>query len=183
MEGIVLVTQAAHFAATVHTDHRRKGSREEPYFNHLSEVAELVAEATDGKDPALVAAAYLHDVIEDQEVKYDELVKRFGDDVAKLVREVTDDKSLSSTVRKRRQVTDAAKKSKRARILKTADKISNLRALENSPPPTWTRAKRLDYVAWAREVHVGLRGASPTLDQLFEKQAVRTECALAASKE
>jgi (p)ppGpp synthase/HD superfamily hydrolase len=47
LKDIDLVAQAAHFAAIARSDHRRKGSRQEPYFNHLSEVAELVAAVTE----------------------------------------------------------------------------------------------------------------------------------------
>jgi guanosine-3',5'-bis(diphosphate) 3'-pyrophosphohydrolase len=60
---------------------RRKGAAEEPYINHLLEVATLVAEATDGKDPDLVIAALLHDAIEDQEVPRDVIAQAFGEGI------------------------------------------------------------------------------------------------------
>jgi (p)ppGpp synthase/HD superfamily hydrolase len=61
-----------------HVHQRRKGSAEEPYINHLLEVASLVAQATHGKDPDLVIAALLHDAVEDQEVPYELIVREFG---------------------------------------------------------------------------------------------------------
>jgi guanosine-3',5'-bis(diphosphate) 3'-pyrophosphohydrolase len=67
MKEWIAVLKAAAAAAPWHIHQRRKGSAEEPYINHLLEVASLVAEATDGKDPDLVIAL-LHDAIEDQEV-------------------------------------------------------------------------------------------------------------------
>src|SRR5205807_9680850 len=88
----VAVLRAADAAARWHVHQRRKGAAEEPYMNHLLEVAMLVAEATDGKDINLVMAALLHDAIEDCEVPREMIAEAFGDDVASLVAEVTDDK-------------------------------------------------------------------------------------------
>ena len=127
-----------HAGTYWHVHDRRKGAAEEPYINHLLEVASLVAEATDGQDPHLVIAALLHDAIEDQEVPREMIADSFGEDVAALVQEVTDDKSLDKAVRKRKQVETASKKSPRAKTLKLADKISNLRAITASPPPDWS---------------------------------------------
>jgi GTP diphosphokinase / guanosine-3',5'-bis(diphosphate) 3'-diphosphatase len=62
------VLRAADMAARWHVHQRRKGVAQEPYINHLLEVASLVAEATKGSDPMVVVAALLHDAIEDQEV-------------------------------------------------------------------------------------------------------------------
>ena len=95
MNEIVLITRALRFAAERHSTQRRKGQAKEPYINHLAEVAELVAKATDGKDTNLVVAALLHDTIEDTKTAPEELVAEFNSDIAQLVREVTDDKSLS----------------------------------------------------------------------------------------
>src|SRR5262245_31470890 len=100
-------------AARWHVHQRRKGAAKEPYVNHLLEVATLVAEATDGKDLELVIAALLHDSIEDQEVPPFVIAKAFGDEVAKVVEEVTDDKKLEKQERKRLQVEHAPQKSQR----------------------------------------------------------------------
>src|SRR5690349_10750795 len=78
----IAVLKAADAAARWHVHDRRKGAAEEPYINHLLEVASLVAEATDGKDPNLVIAALLHDAIEDQEVPRGMIAETFGEDVA-----------------------------------------------------------------------------------------------------
>jgi GTP diphosphokinase / guanosine-3',5'-bis(diphosphate) 3'-diphosphatase len=156
----IAVLGAADAAARWHVHQRRKGAAEEPYVNHLLEVATLVAEASEGNDPNLVIAALLHDAIEDQEVPRSVIAETFGEDVARLVEEVTDDKSLEKQERKRRQIEDAPKKSHRAKVLKLADKTSNLRAIAASPPPGWSVKRRLDYVKWARDVVRGLTGVS-----------------------
>src|SRR5262249_12647646 len=131
--------------------------------HHLLEVASLVAESTEGKDPNLVIAALLHDAIEDCEVPPELIAKAFDSDIADLVAEVTDDKTLDKKERKRRQVENAHKKTDRAKVLKLADKISNLRALASSPSPDWSVRRRMEYVDWAREVAAGVRGGDEAL--------------------
>jgi (p)ppGpp synthase/HD superfamily hydrolase len=101
MKEWITVLKAADAAARWHVHQRRKGAAQEPYINHLLEVASLVAEATAGKDPSLVVAALLHDAIEDCEVPKDLIADTFGSDVADLIAEVTDDKSLSKACRNR----------------------------------------------------------------------------------
>jgi GTP diphosphokinase / guanosine-3',5'-bis(diphosphate) 3'-diphosphatase len=169
------VLKAADAAARWHVHQRRKGPAEEPYINHLVEVAMLVAEATDGKDPNLVIAALLHDAIEDCEVPKQLIAEAFGKDVAALVAEVTDDKSLPKTDRKRAQVANAASRSTRAKMLKLADKTSNLRALTMSPPADWSVKRRIEYIDWARVVVQGMRGVNNRLECEFDEAADRAE--------
>ena len=134
-----------------------------------------MADATEGRDPDLVIAALLHDAIEDQEVPRQMIAEGFGEDVARLVEEVTDDMSLSGEERKRLQVEQAAKKSDRAKIIKLADKISNVRAISAGLGPDWSVKRRLDYISWAREVVEGLRGSNDQLEQEFDRIAVEAE--------
>ncbi len=86
--------------------------------------------------------------------------KSFGKDVARLVAEVTDDKQLDKAERKHLQIENASHKSARAKILKLADKTSNLGALATSPAADWSIKRRLEYLKWARDVAAGLRGAA-----------------------
>jgi GTP diphosphokinase / guanosine-3',5'-bis(diphosphate) 3'-diphosphatase len=175
MKQWIKVLKAADAAARWHVHQRRKGAAQEPYINHLLEVAMLVAEATDGKDPELIVAALLHDAIEDQEVPKSVIAEGFGEDVAGLVDEVTDDKTIDKQERKRLQVEHAPKKSQRAKILKLADKTSNLRAIAASPPPDWSIKRRLEYVDWARRVSEGLKGVSHWLEGEFDQAAKEAE--------
>jgi (p)ppGpp synthase/HD superfamily hydrolase len=181
MKEWVAVLRAADAAARWHVHHRRKGPAQEPYINHLLEVASLVAEATHGKDPDLVIAALLHDAIEDQEVPPELIAREFGVRVADLVREVTDDKKLPKDVRKENQIKTAHKKSKDAKIIKLADKTSNLRAIAVSPSPNWSVKRRLDYIDWAKNVAAGLRGTSPWLEAEFDRAAEEAERSIAVS--
>src|SRR5262249_3833400 len=151
------------------------GAAEEPYINHLVEVAMLVADATGGDDTNLVIAALLHDAIEDCEVPKDLIAESFGDDVASIVAEVTDDKSLPKVGRKLKQIETAPTKSTRAKLLKLADKTSNLRAVASSPPSNWSVKRRSEYVDFARKVAAGLRGINPKLEEQFDEAARAAE--------
>jgi (p)ppGpp synthase/HD superfamily hydrolase len=170
--------RAADAAARWHVHQRRKGAAKEPYINHLLEVATLVAEATDGKDPELVIAALLHDAIEDCEVLYEHIAEAFGKDVADLVAEVTDDKTIEKSKRQEAQEKNAHKKTARAKVLKLADKTSNLRTLVSSPAPDWSVKRRLEYIDWARRVVDGLRGANKQLEDQFDEAARLAEQSL-----
>jgi (p)ppGpp synthase/HD superfamily hydrolase len=170
-DGLLLAAAAVEFAAKRHVNQKRKGARAEPYFNHLAEVAGLIAIATRGADAALVAAGYLHDTLEDTPTEYEELLSLFGEDVAALVSEVTDDKSLPKAERKRLQIVHAAEATPRARLLKIADKTSNLRSLAASPPADWDSGRALEYVDWAEKVVAGCRGLNSGLEALFDAAA------------
>jgi hypothetical protein len=169
------VLKAADAAARWHVHQRRKGAAQEPYINHLIEVAMLAADATGGGDCNLVMAALLHDAIEDCKVTKPVIAEMFGDDVASLVEKVTDDTSLPKEIRKRKQVETSANKSPRAKILKLADKTSNLRAVAASPPATWPIERRKEYVEWSREVVRGLRGVNRQLEDEFDQAAAAAE--------
>ncbi|SHG79335.1 HD domain-containing protein [Bradyrhizobium erythrophlei] len=182
MKELVSVLRAADAAARWHVQQRRKGSAQEPYINHLIEVASLVAQATEGSDPSIIAAALLHDAIEDQGVSADTIASEFGQRVADIVMEVTDDKSLPKAERKRKQVERAPHKSREAKLIKLADKISNVLAVATSPAPDWSVERRQEYVEWAKEVVAGLRGVSPWLEGQFDEAAERAEAAVKLAK-
>jgi (p)ppGpp synthase/HD superfamily hydrolase len=140
-------------------------------------VAKLVATATEGRDANLVAAAVLHDTVEDTATPLAELASVFNADIADLVAEVTDDKGLSKEERKRKQVEHSTQKSRRAKLLKLADKTFNLRSLTKSPPADWSQQRRREYLDWAIEVARGLRGSNAWLEARFddaEDQLART---------
>lgn len=176
---LVDLARAFDFAARRHVHQRRKGEAAEPYVNHLAEVTALLAEATGGGDPVLLIGALLHDTIEDQDVTYAEIEAAFGREVAELVLEVTDDKALPKVERKRLQILHAPHKTPRGKLLKLADKISNLRSIAKAPP-AWPIQRQRDYIAWAQSVVAGLRGANPALERLFDEAADAARAAVEA---
>jgi len=167
------LTRALMFAAQKHTDQRRKGERAEPYINHLIEVVDLLAEHTGGTNTDVLLAGALHDTVEDTDTSYSELVKAFGENVADIVLECTDDKSLPKMERKRLQVENAPHKSDNAKMVKMADKISNLKTILDSPPPDWSETRKLEYFNWAKDVVDGCRGVNAGLEREFDKLHVQ----------
>jgi guanosine-3',5'-bis(diphosphate) 3'-pyrophosphohydrolase len=173
-----LVSEAAELAAHRHNGMARKGRGSEPYINHLAEVANLLAAATDGTDAELVAAAWLHDSIEDTETTREELAQRFSERVASLVVEVTDDMSLPKSERRRLQVVDAPGKSPDAKLIKIADKISNICARILPNPSAKERSDLLDYTDWAEQVVGGCRGGNAWLDKTFDDAVAKARSRL-----
>jgi len=161
--------RAMDFAARKHSAQRRKGVAEEPYVNHLTEVAFLVAQATAGQDIIAVLGAILHDTVEDTKTTPAELAAEFGEDVAKVVLEVTDNKNLPKAERKLLQVETAVGKSSRAKLIKIADKTSNLRSINESPPSTWDTARKRQYFEWAAQVVQQCRGTNAWLEARFDE--------------
>ncbi len=168
LSGLRLVSEAADFAARRHNGMARKGRGNEPYINHLAEVANILSEVTDGADAELVAAGWLHDTVEDTATTRKELAQKFGDRVVALVVEVTDDMSLAKTERRQKQIADAPHKSPGAKLIKIADKISNIRARIHGEPTPEERADLTDYVDWAEQVVAGCRGGNARLDRMFD---------------
>jgi guanosine-3',5'-bis(diphosphate) 3'-pyrophosphohydrolase len=161
---------AAHFAAVAHRAQRRKGEAQDPYINHPLEVADLLASVGGVTGVTTLLAALLHDTVEDTDVTPAELVARFGQPVADVVAEVTDDKALPSPRRKELQVEHAPHLSRAAQQVKLADKICNITSVATAPPPDWPHARRVGYLDWAERVVAGLRGCNPALEALFDER-------------
>ena len=162
-----LVLAAAHFSADKHRDQRRKGSRNTPYINHPLEVAERLNRVGGIEDATILAAAILHDTIEDTETTAAELTGLFGAEIAALVEEVSDHKDLHWTDRKRLEIEHAARASRSARLIKLSDKTSNVADTVTNPPGDWTLQRRRDYLAFAEKVAFGCRGLNSQLDAEF----------------
>jgi len=97
-----------------------------------------------------------------------EIEKVFGRDVAVIVGEVTDDKSLPKTERKRLQIEHAAHLSASAKLVKLADKTCNLRDMAVAPPVGWSLERRREYFDWAKQVVDRIRGTQARLEELFD---------------
>lgn len=160
---------AIAFAAHKHRDQRRKDQAASPYINHPISLANVLANEACIDDERVLIAAILHDTIEDTETTEQELVREFGKEIADIVMEVTDDKLLAKAERKRLQIEHASTISRRAKLVKLADKISNLRDIANSPPSDWSLARKQEYFDWAKAVVDGLRGAHPALEHIFDE--------------
>lgn len=166
------VFQALAFAAHKHRDQRRKDAGASPYINHPIALADILVNEGGITDHVVLCAAILHDTIEDTETTYEELVVAFGREIADVVAEVTDDKSLDKAERKLLQIEHAAHASSRAKLVKLADKTCNLRDIATTPPADWSEQRRREYFDWAKKVVAGVRGANAALEAAFDKAAM-----------
>ena len=163
-----LILKAAHFAAQKHRDQRRKNEDASPYINHPISVAKIISEIGNVEDPEVLAAALLHDTIEDTETTIDELIDNFGERVCSLVQEVTDDKTLPRLQRKQRQIDHAEEISEGAALIKLGDKISNVTDITNTPPTNWDSNRRLEYFDWAEKVINNCPKVNEKLENYFK---------------
>jgi len=130
---------------------------------------------------AVLEAAVLHDTIEDTRTTEAELTERFGAEVAGLVAEVSDDKSLPKAERKRLQVLHAPELSHGAKLVKLGDKICNVIDVASAPPKDWSLERRLEYLAWSRQVVAGCRGTNAALERFFDEVVAAGEARLRSS--
>ncbi len=165
---IGLILKAVQFAAEKHRNQRRKDAEASPYINHPIALADVLCREGGVDDVVVLCAALLHDTIEDTATSPEELAEAFGPDIAGVVLEVTDDKSLPKAERKRLQIEHASAASPRAKLVKLADKICNLRDIASSPPADWPASRKAEYYVWARKVVDGLRGTNPALERVFD---------------
>ena len=170
--------KAIAFAADKHRRQRRKDAEASPYINHPIAVATVLASEGDVSDEATLLAAVLHDTVEDTQTTFVELEEHFGSEVAGLVRELTDDKSLEKGERKRLQIEHARESSIRAKQVKIADKICNVRDITVSPPADWPLQRRREYLTWSEKVVAGCRGVNPKLDQAFDQALAQARTTL-----
>jgi len=124
--------EALAFAAHKHRAQRRKDVEASPYINHPIALARTLAVEGGVTDTRTLIAAVLHDTVEDTDTTFEEIGAVFGAKVADIVREVTDDTTLDKADRKRLQIEHAPHLSKRAALVKLADKTSNLRDVASS---------------------------------------------------
>lgn len=165
----MLVITAVNFSAIKHKNQKRKGIEQTPYINHPIGVAYNLTSIGQIDDPVTIAAALLHDTLEDTDTTYQELVDTFGVEVARVVLELSDDQSLSREDRKKGQVIKAAKFSERAKLVKLADKLYNLNDLKNDPIPGHSVERIQGYFKWCKAVIDLCRGVSPALEAAIDQ--------------
>lgn len=166
---LVLLLDALAFSAGKHRHQRRKGAAASPYINHPIEVARVISAEGGVRDVEVLMAAVLHDTIEDTATTASELAQRFGERVAALVLEVTDDKAQAEGERKRVQVERAPTLSVGAKLIRVSDKVCNVRDLLDDPPHGWSVERRRAYLDWSERVVAGCRGVNAGLEEAFDR--------------
>ncbi|KAK0423814.1 hypothetical protein QR680_008343 [Steinernema hermaphroditum] len=163
-----LVLKAADYAARRHRHQKRKDVSGTPYINHPLGVAYILSDEAKVSDAATLAAAILHDTVEDTKATFDEIKELFGDEICKIVRECTDDKSQPKHARKQAQIDNASKHSHKAKLVHLADKLYNLRDLERATPIGWDKRRVHEYFKWSKQVIAELKGTNDTLEALLD---------------
>jgi len=164
----LLLARAFAYAARCYSGATRKGFAGAPYVDHVAEVAALLAENVEGVAADVVAAALLHDTVEKSEASLEEIADLFGERVAGWVGEMTDDESLPRAEQMRQQVEAFKSASRPARLIKLADKTSNLAEVADAPPEGWSPERFAEYVEWGAEVAYHCRGLDERLEARFD---------------
>ncbi|WP_443748634.1 HD domain-containing protein [Asticcacaulis solisilvae] len=165
--------EATYFAADKHRDQRRRDKGATPYINHPISLTHILVDEGGIEDTDVLCAALLHDTIEDTDTTAEELAVHFGDRITAIVLEVTDDTSQHFTVRKQAQIDHAPHMSREAKLVKLADKISNVRDLLAFPPHDWPIARKQAYMDFCAAVVNGLRGTNAGLEAAFDALVAR----------
>jgi len=146
------ILNAVTYSAQCHQMQTRKNAKKTPYVSHPMTVAETVLTVGKVRDADVIIAALLHDTIDDTQATYEDIRSRFGSKVENIVRELTEDKTLSSAKRKKLQIIQAPNKSTGAAIICLSDQIFNLNNLLQDPPIDWTRERIDQYFQWVQSV-------------------------------
>jgi len=176
----LLLLKAADFAAYKHRHQRRKCVDALPYVNHPLTVARILSDIGGIRDFEVLAAAILHDTLEDTDTTPDELSREFGERISAMVMEVSDDISQPRATRKQQQVEHAGGLSDGAALIKLADKIANVRDMAGSPPADWSLERRLGYLSWAEKVILNCPPVNKALQQEFMHALAAAKVALKA---
>jgi len=164
-----VLLKALAFAAHKHKHQRRRDVDASPYINHPISLADILCNEAHVTDIETICGALLHDTVEDTETTAAELEDEFGTTICSIVMDVTDDKTLPKDARKQAQIDHAAHISDQAKLVKLADKISNLRDVLNNAPTDWSLERRQQYFDWAHQVIAQIRGVHPLLEALFDE--------------
>ncbi|OAD52800.1 Guanosine-3',5'-bis(diphosphate) 3'-pyrophosphohydrolase MESH1 [Eufriesea mexicana] len=164
-ELLSIIIKCVNFAAIKHKDQRRKDDKETPYINHPIGVANILVQEGNIHDPIVIVAALLHDTVEDTDTTFEEIENIFGTEVCNIVKEVTDDKNLPKAERKRLQIQNALNKSHKAKLVTLADKLYNLRDIQESIPIGWSQNRVKEYFKWSKAVIDGCRKTNFNLER------------------
>jgi len=169
-----VVLKAIEYSAVKHEGQFRKDAAKTPYIIHPIGVAEILWNEAGVRDQDVIISALLHDTLEDTNATKEEIAALFGERVAAIVKELTNDPNLTGEENKLRQVEHALYMSKEAQMVKLADRIYNLRDLSTSPPPSWSEEKIQAYYAWGEKLGRALKDVHPKLEQLLADEIARS---------
>lgn len=148
-EDLIRVLDAIHQAAIAHHGQLRKGRSRDPYVVHPLRVMRNLVGIGGVRDPDVLCAAALHDVLEDTDVEARVIAGRFGGRVLALVREVTKAPGLQGEASKQAVIASVPSMSRDAQQIKLADVLANVRDVREDPAPSWDDARKAGYLRYA----------------------------------
>jgi (p)ppGpp synthase/HD superfamily hydrolase len=163
---MTLLHEAKRFALDHHAGLDRGNASGEPVVAHLAEVAAYVGNEVTDDDVTLVAAAWLHDVVEDTGATLGDVLGAFGSAVAAIVESLTDPPGFAAmpmAARKRRQAARVAGATPDVKLVKLADQVANIRSVVEDPPTAWSAEDCLAYLDGAAAVAAACADVSPRL--------------------
>ena len=168
MNNTSLIKKALALATEKHKNHTRLAKKKSPYIAHPIAVRHILSDVGGVEDAEVLAAALLHDTLEDTPTTREELIENFGQMVCSLVEEVSDDKTLPRQTRKDLQIQHAPQLSEGAVLIKLGDKISNVTDITHTPPTNWDSSRRLEYFDWAEKVINNCPKVNTSLEKYFK---------------
>lgn len=168
-QAVGLVRRARAFAEERHEGTFRRNKAHEPYKVHCHEVAELIEYS--GGSETEIAAAWLHDTVEDTNTALKEIEELFGKEVKEIVDGLTDPPEFNELHTRERKASQAEwlrSKGVSIKRVKIADQISNIRSIAVDPPVNWSNEKCREYVEGALLVANECNGVDDFLDSQFE---------------
>ena len=168
MKNTSLIEKALVFATEKHKNHTRQDKEKSPYIVHPIAVRHILSDVGGVENAEVLAAALLHDTLEDTSTTREELIENFGQTVCSLVEEVSDDKTLPRQTRKDLQIQHAPQLSEGAVLIKLGDKISNVTDITHTPPTNWDRSRCLEYFDWAERVINNCPKVNTSLEKYFK---------------
>ena len=164
-----VIQKAKDLALEKHKDLCRPNASAQPLTEHLGEVAAMVEKC--GLSDNAIAAAWLHDIVEDTGVTFEDIDKIFGADVLRMIEGLTDPTpfiDMPLEQRKQAQADRLCDKDDDIKIIKICDQISNTQSVLYDPPTDWLLEKSFLYIQGAKKIADVCRGIRPELDQEFD---------------
>lgn len=168
---VIMINHFVHalaFAAEKHQNQRRKDAQITPYINHPIGLVSVLVNEGGVVSWDVLCAALLQNVLEDTETTEEELLPRFGKKVTAIVKELTNNPSLTRDERKRLQIEHTPFASHEVKLVKLADTICNLRDILSAPPASWDLKRRQEYFVWSAAVVAGIRGTNLRMEKIVD---------------
>lgn len=164
------INEVFEYSFKKHKGQVRPNTKREPKIIHIAQVAMLVKNA--GGSIEAIAAAYLHDIIEDTDTTLKEIEVKFGKKVALLVYELTDPpdfKAMPLKIRKQKQADKMQFTQFDTKLIKIADQISNINSVLIDPPLDWNNTTCLEYINGAKKIVDACLKTNEFLEKKFMK--------------